>query len=613
MDLRESDVKRLQTQAWQKSALEYSRLIPELNYASRFYSKMLKRITIYPAIRDAAEKLTPIKDGLPVELLDRIQDPGGGRSNLLGQYGRLMFITGEGYLLGLNLNSDNERWSFVWNDEVELLDDGGVRHKPKSTDEGKVYNSSQAVAYRLWTPSPERSGEAESPMLATLGIAAELLILTKSVSATATSRLINGMIKVPAELSFGSEESGADDDAETNPFLAALIDHILGVVENAGTPEAAGPFLAEGAAEFLPILEWVRLHDPQNDYLEQGLRKEAIERLAHGLDFPAEYLKSLGDVNHWSARAITHEMWRTHGAPVAEQFCDDLSEEYLRRALRDANYERWREVVVAYDDANVVVPVDRTDDADKAFDRGQVSFPGYRSMKGIDESLAPTEEETRIYLAVKMRNPAFLEGTRYEIEEPEPAPFPPGPSTGDAPPDVEEGPPNPGRAGVSREESRASAMHGAAYHALHRCRERAGARIRSFHTRSANAAELALLDGHDNAQAAAVLGIENLKRCGFDAVQLVRGGSDGYTSICKEWGIEETQAKALGQMIEVHAAKSLTEHGLPSFPSGFFAQIVRASEVSHEIGDEGIVRRNNEALDRLERMLPPGETIKVGG
>lgn len=610
MDVRGDDAaSRRRSQHWQKNALEYTRIVPELNYASRFYSKMLKRLKIYPAIREPNEKLTPIEEGLPVELLDRIQDPGGGRSNILGQYGRLMFITGEGYLLGRNLETDDERWSFVWIDEVEFLENGGLKHKPQGGETGREYGPSEAVAYRLWTPSPELSGEAESPMRGVLDVAEELVILGKAVRATAVSRILNGMIKVPSELSFGADEAGVDDDPEANPFLADLIDHILGAIENAGSAEAAAPFIAEGAEEYLAALDWMKLHDPASDYLEQGLRKEAVERCAKGLDFPAEYLLSLTDSNHWTARAITHEMWRSHGAPIAEQFCDDLSEEYLRRALRDAGYADWRMVVVAYNDADVVIAPDRSDDADRALDRGTLSWAGHRLMKGIDESLAPDDEEQRIWLAVKLRNPSLLKGTKFEIEDPVPqqGSFPPGPQPSTDPkPDAEDGPPEPGRAGVSRQESRAAALHGAAYSSLHRCREIAGARIRTgIRDRSRNSTELAKLDGHKNAQAAAVLGKDSLESCGFaDPLDLVKTGANGFLSICTEWGIDETQAKALAQMIEVFAAKTLFESGLPAFPSGFFAQVARATEISSELGEEGITRRNNRALKHLEEEYP---------
>ena len=593
--------------SWQKKAFLFTKIIPELNYASRFYSKMLSRLRIYPAYRLPNDETTPITEGMPVDLLDRIQDAGGGRSQLLSSYGRLMFIVGEGYLFGRELDKPTERWSFVNVNELSF-DGKAILWKPTSSSEPIRYSPKEAEAYRLWTPDPEFSGEAESPMRAVIDIAEELDILGKGVRSTAVTRMVNGILKVPAELSFGSDEVGVDEDPETNPFLADMIDHIIGVVENAGSPEAAAPFLAEGMLEYLAGLEWIRTHDPATDYLERELRKEAIDRSAMGLDLPPEVLKGMAEANHWGARQIKHDTWLTHGSSVAEQFCDDVADAYLRPALKRENFERWREVVIAYDDSNVVIPPDRTDDADKAWDRGNVSDPGYRTMKGISEAMAPSEEEERINLAIKLREPALLKGTRFEIEEPEPAPMPPGPQPSeDAEPDAEEGPAPPGPAGVTRQESRNAIVRGAAELALMRSREVAGSRIRSNLQKRSNArSELELIDGVPNANIAAILGEAKLKALGLsEPLQFVKSGTDGFCSLLQSWGFDESQARVLSEMILVYAAKTIYQPELPPLPSGFLAQVERFRELS----EQQVVQQNNDSLAMIEEMMP-GTRIK---
>ena len=410
-----SAYRQRQSEPWQMKAFYYARIIPELNYASRFYAKMLKKLRIYPALRAPNDTSKPIKEGLPVELLDRIQDPGGGRSAILSSYGRLMFMIGDGYLFGRDLGKPVERWSFVQPDELQFTEDG-IAWKATRGGEYVPLPRATTEAYRMWTPDPEYSGEAESPMRAGIEIADELDLLTKAVKSTATSRMLNGMLKVPQELSFGADEPGLDDDPEANPFLQEMLDHMEGVIENPGTPEGAMPWFAEGAAEFLDGLEWMSLHDAQTDYMEKDLRLEAINRLAMGMDLPPEVLKGMAEANHWGARQIMHDTWRTHGSVVAEQFCDDLADAYLRPALLKEDYEDWDQVVIGYDDSQVVVPPDRTDDADKAYDRGNVSDAGYRTMKGIAEDDAPSEEEVRVYLAVKLHDTSLLKGTKYEVE-----------------------------------------------------------------------------------------------------------------------------------------------------------------------------------------------------
>ena len=192
---------------------------------------MLKKLLIYPALRKPDDTTEPIKDGLPVELLDRIQDPGGGRSAILSSYGRLMFMIGDGYLFGRNLGKPTERWSFVNPDELEISEVGYL-WRPTTSGEPIELPKASTEAYRMWTPDPERSGEAESPMRAAIEIAEELDLLTKAVRTTAVSRMLNGLLKVPSELSFGADDPGLDDDPEANPFLQEMLDHINGILEN---------------------------------------------------------------------------------------------------------------------------------------------------------------------------------------------------------------------------------------------------------------------------------------------------------------------------------------------------------------------------------------------
>src|SRR5262249_13017463 len=140
---------------------------------------------------------------------------------------------------------------------------------------------------------------------------------------------------------------------DNNPFISDFIDHARGQIENPGAAEAKMPFLIEASYEYADKITWMQLHDPQTDYLEKDLRDEAIKRLALGLDFPPEVLLGLTDANHWTAKQVVSDMWRSHGAPVAQQFCNDIAEAYLRPALQQEGYPDWQHVVVDFDDADV--------------------------------------------------------------------------------------------------------------------------------------------------------------------------------------------------------------------------------------------------------------------
>lgn len=567
---------------WQNRALEYLNLIPELNYASRFYARMLGQLRIFPASRDEQGKPTEIKEGIPVELLNRIQDPSGGRSQILRSYGRLMFSTGEGVLFGRDLNTDREKWSFVWNDEleIELVGDRlkSVTWKPTAQSEGRKYTGEQAQIYRFWTSHPRRTGEADSPMRAAVEgqICEELIVLTASVRSTAVARIVKGLLLIPTDLSFAPEDTGGDEDSENNIWLSRLIEGAQAQIENPGSAGAAQPTIIEGAYDYLDQIRMVQLHDPQSDYMEQSLRKEAIERLARGFDFPPEVLLGLSEANHWAARQILDDMWRSHGAPIAEQFCDDLNEVYLRPALAKEGFAEWKNIVIDYDPSQVVVKPDRSDDVLAAFREGEVSGEGLRQMLNIPEEFAPDEEERDRYLLIKLRGNI---------------PGLPPPDRDQSRPDVDEGPPAPGPEGDSGRRTRVTAAAngngrvseelGYARSALLRCRELAGIRLKQ--TEMSKTLRELCGDCADkareqpNAMIPAFIGPDILAKLGTaDPLALVKGGADGFRALLVEDGYTRPQAEALAEMLEVYALRTITEPRLPALPSGFAAQLEQA-------------------------------------
>ena len=90
-------LKRL-SMPWQLRALSYYDTIGEINFTSKFLARQISRVRFYPATLKEDGTVEPIASGPPVELLSQIQDPGGGTSQVQYDFGRLMFITGEGVL-----------------------------------------------------------------------------------------------------------------------------------------------------------------------------------------------------------------------------------------------------------------------------------------------------------------------------------------------------------------------------------------------------------------------------------------------------------------------------------------------------------------------------------
>ena len=556
--------------SWQKRALAYLDLVPELAYSSRFYARMLRPLRIFPGTLRSDGTIEPITSGLPVEMLARLKGKDGTSKGILGNYGRLMFTTGEGNLLGLNIDTEEEYWQFVWNEEIDVERVGDdvktIIWKPMGNIDPVEYSSSQARVFRMWTPHPRRSGEADSPMRSVLDIAEELIILTAAVRATATSRTVAGVLVMPTEMAPVPAEVTGDEDEESDPFVDEMLQHFESQIEAAGSAGAAAPWVIWGAYELLDRIRMVKLHDVQNDYMERDLRKEAVERMARGMDFPAEYLMGLATANHWAAKQILDDMWRSHGTGIADQYVGDINDAYLRPGLREGGYENWEDIVIGWDESAVVVPADQSADADAAHDRGQIGGRGYRKLKNIPEEYKQTEEEHDEYLAIKLKNEGIL-----GIEAPATAPVDPSIS-----------PPPPGAEGDSGRKTRvvsAALEMGAAEMALARCRELAGIRIRQKEKSCPECFEG--VNGQPNATLAAFVGPEMIDRLSLAPLNLVKGGADTLQTLLVDWGYAIVQAKAISEMVESYAARTIFKSDHPALPSGFAAQFERAREASN--------------------------------
>ena len=546
-------------QPWQLRAFGYYDTIGEINFTAKFLARQISRVRFYPARRLPNGTTEPIESGLPVELLNQIQDPGGGTTQLQFDYGVLMFLTGEGVLFGYD---EGTKWRFLWKDEVKREEPNGQWYRVDSEQRptGEI-----GTAYRIWSPHPRWMDWGDSPMRAVQDICEELLLLTLAVRSTALTRLTNGLLLIPQEISPAPMTTGMDEDPEQNPFLSDLMEHISNQIENPGSAPARVPPMLEGAYDYLDRVRWIQMHDPQTDYMEKELRLEAIKRLALSLDMSPEDLLGYTDANHWTARSVQLDRWRMFGYNKAELWANAVNEAYLRPALAMEGYDGWENVVIPFDDSQVVISPDRTEDALKAHNQLLISGKAAREALGWKESDAMDGEELEQNVALKLRATDYFGD---EFVGPERGPMPSSNGNGNA----ADGPPEPGvNTGVSRQESRtASALVlGAASLALHRCRELAGVRVRHKCPDCG--------DGQPDALVAAALGPE---RAG-DPVALVQGATNGYRDFLTEQGMTVEQSAALCQQLEMFAARTLFDPKCPALPSGFVAAANKAMEVSH--------------------------------
>lgn len=602
-------LKRL-VQPWQGEAFGYYDTIGEIHYAGQFYARALAKLRLYVAREDADGERDPLEAGEQgYDLIDRVQDRGGGRSVLLSKYGQLMFICGETYLTVTQEDDGEEVWECL--SPAELRFDSSARifyrvRAPGLTPEeymnaedeaftrGTRYETEgsptqrSAWVSRLWKQHPQYSEVADSSMRGVLGLCQQLLLLEAAVTARTKSRIAQaGILLIAQELMLGSANQKRSDNPLSDPFREMLQKVMTEAIQQPGSAAGVVPIVIDAPSELIKekaAMAKLDLHDPLSTYPEEALRAEDIRRIAQGLDLPPEMLLGMTDANHWTAWQIDDQTWSAHLEPVAQQLVDDLTSAYLRPMAKEEGIPDWDKLVVDFDAAAVINNPDRSKDAVELFDRGAIGYKSLRDAKGFNDKDAQTEDEHAEYLAIKLRDPALVSEDGETMDADEAA----APSNGGPPgtkqDTIQEEPEEDSQELLdSGQEMAASAysslveeIAGAASLAVIRARELAGSRLVTKVNRSKNDCEDCTdkIDKVPQAMVASALGMDVLVAQGWpNPGALVSGGAQTFNIWLRAKGFTPQAAGKLSRLVEGHAAKHLFIRDPEALPQGFRAEV----------------------------------------
>lgn len=598
------NIRRL-IQPWQVLALAYYDAIGEIHYCGEFYARAMQKVRFFVGVRDENDEIIPSEDTKAMELLTRVQDPGGGRRLLLSRYGQLAFITGESLLMWSDeTDEDEERWEIVSTDELRPNGASGYTRFRAPALGGETVRATPdgdwrpvpdtSIVYRLWKPHPRYSSLADSPMRGVLDLCKELLTLTQAVNAQAISHAARaGMLLVPEELSFPPITGGQDEDPDVDPFEYNLNQALMAAISDPASAAALAPMVVRGKAEYLhpDAFRKLTLQDENEKYPEENLRDECIRRIALGVDMPPEELLGKADVNHWTSWEIDEDAWK-HVEPVAWSFADSLAAAYLRPTARKEGIANWDKLCIGVDESAAVVKPDRGAAANEVEDRGGIKLDVLRSAHDFGDDDKPDAEEYQTWLAIKMNEPSLLpdkwQTAAFKEKTAPPPPMPPGAAPGDPVVDaktgeaIPKGPPADGKQPTGKvpptdaQTASLDRMVGAAEMAAVRAREKAGTRAKGAAQGCSSCKEL--LEGVPLDQMVATLGPEMMADLGLaDTFALVAGGADAFVAKAVEWGWARKQAEALGEIVEMHAARNLFEEAPSAIPAGFAGHVRRGT------------------------------------
>lgn len=474
---------KVRREAWQTQVWDLYEQVGELHYASNFVASCLSRVRLVPGLLDPSDPTGQAgpafgdedpETGLPEplhplaveasDLLAGLRSRFGGQATIMRAFGLNLSIAGECHLWGSE-DQGQRLWEVLSTEELRADEGGGMKRIAGPGDPGTPISEGEPLV-RVWRPHPRWSQRADSAVRSLLDVLEELVLLTRGVRATTTSRLAGaGILFVAEEIDYPAPADAPPGSEEADPFTTDLITAMTTPVSDKGSAAAVVPMVVRAPGEWIDKgvrhLDFTRNFD---SYPSVALRDEAVKRFAQGIDLPVEVVTGQGGANHWSAWQIDESTFKAHIEPLLELITDALTTGYLRPGLlapdpmrKDADVA---DLVVGFDASELVVHPNRSADATLLYDRIELSGRVLRSSSGFSEDDAPDDEERARRLA----------------ERPAPVSQPPGGSTPNqstnpeqGADEVEPGTPN----------SLAVRIAAAAEVAVERAVERAGARLRS--------------------------------------------------------------------------------------------------------------------------------------
>lgn len=413
--------KRRQADKWQQEAWEYYDLIGEIKYTANLVASIMSRVNLYVGYVDKSANV-PSEigsiDKLDDEFIQQAEDilyllesGNGGTSGLLRNAALNMFVTGECWLVHEPARfSTNEPAKYQIRSVEEITAITGrnsqVVIKPRRDAKPSEYLPLPTKGFitRIWRNHPRYSDEADSSLRGVLDICDQLLLVDRTASATAKSRLNGGLLFVPdglsnitqndGDMAEPGEMSGVSDD-EQDSFEEELIAAMVTPIEDVGSASAVVPLVVRGPedlGEKIVHIKFERSFDPQLVQRSERL----LDRILGGLDIPKDVASGMSSVKYSNAIIIEEQLYKAHIEPMILMIVDCLTIGFLRPALRAQGIwteEQISRAVVWYDPSAITAKPSKAEAAVTLYSMKAISQSTLRRANGFTDSDAPSELE----------------------------------------------------------------------------------------------------------------------------------------------------------------------------------------------------------------------------
>lgn len=412
---RRDEIERLREKPsteWQKLAWRHYDEIGEIKYAYNYFAAIASRVRLYVGYEtDQGDTPSPIGEVGDLSRsfvtaaqyeLSKLNNGIGGQPNFIRTAVLNLLVPGECYLVG-----HHNQWAIRSTSEIIFEENGRTRLRLSKMDNrvsGGSFLPESAYVARIWRTHPEYSDDADSSLRGLRGPCSELMLLSRLIRASVTSRLNAGLLYVADELRFqrSADPAGTEPQPDVDAFEEELNLALTEPIGDTDSPSEVVPMLVRGPAEFADSgIKKIDLSRPfDKEVIER--HEQALQRVLNGLDLPRDLITGLANVRYSNAQTITEDLLKAHVEPMMVLICEALTTVYLRAQMEARGYDPKyvSKLAVWYDPSEVVTRPDRSEDADKGYGRMLVSASTWRRAHGFNETDAPSDEELALRIAL---------------------------------------------------------------------------------------------------------------------------------------------------------------------------------------------------------------------
>ena len=417
-------------QAWHDEAWDHYRNLGELRYACDWIGGMLSKAIIHGTVEDKNGVVSILTDGPIPGYLSELFSNADGRAEMFRLAGIHFSVTGECNLVGYPdpdpFGDGGDKWEVAASTKVTRPSTEGEPWKVNDVTLTDV-NPNDVMCIRVWRPDPLEPQYSISPVRSIMRDLRQLKKLSDFVSAQLDSRLAGaGILLMPDNMTTGTPpdangEPRAKHVSSADELVATLMEAMKASLSNQDSASSKVPIVITASAEAIAAVQYMTFWSELDQHAIE-LRKEAIGRLALGMDVPPEVLQGSSDSNHWSAWQADESAIKAHAEPLLKIITTALGSHYLRPLLADD--EAFDDKVLASysimaDTSEMRLRPNRGKEAIELYNMGELSGETLRRETGFDETDAMGKEELAVWLTRKVASgsttPELVEAALREL------------------------------------------------------------------------------------------------------------------------------------------------------------------------------------------------------